>query len=66
MMMKRIGSWPWALSRDERLAAAAVGRTQGTEHAVSAKTKNRYGAMLAKQKKLQAISAQLQTKEMGT
>jgi hypothetical protein len=66
MMMKRIGSWPWALSRDERLAAAAIGRTQGTENPVNAKTRNRYGAMLVKQRKLQAISAQLQTKEMGT
>jgi len=54
MMMKRIGSWPWALSRDERLAAATVGRGQNTETEVSVKVKQRYGAMLVKQKKLLA------------
>jgi hypothetical protein len=54
MMMKRIGSWPWALSRDERLAAAAIGRSQNPETPVSAKVKHRYGAMLVKQKKLLA------------
>ncbi len=54
MMMKRIGSWPWALSRDERLAAATVGRGQGTEVQANAKIKQRYGAMLVKQKKLLA------------
>jgi hypothetical protein len=57
MMMKRIGSWPWALSRDERLAAALIGRSQGAETPVSAKVKHRYGAMLAKQKKLLARRA---------
>jgi hypothetical protein len=51
MMMKRIGSWPWALSRDERLAAAIVGRGQNVETKVSTKVKHRYGAMLVKQKK---------------
>lgn len=57
MMMKRIGSWPWALSRDERLAAATIGRGQGAETQVSAKVKHRYGAMLVKQKKLSARRA---------
>jgi len=69
MMMKRIGSWPWALSGDERLAAAAIGRTlgvQGSEHPVSAKIRHRHGAMLLKQKKLLARTAQLQTKETYT
>jgi len=54
MMMKRIGSWPWTLSHNERLAAATVSRSQGAETQISAKLKHRYGAMLVKQKKLSA------------
>jgi hypothetical protein len=54
MMGKRLGKWAWALSADERLAAAGVDQARGGEIVLSAKLKRVHSAMLEKQKKLLA------------
>ncbi len=54
---KRIGKWSWALSADERLTAAAVGRSQSEQTGISRELKRKYDAMLAKQEKLLARAA---------
>jgi hypothetical protein len=54
MMSKRVGNWAWALSGEERIAAAIVGRSQSEKSPVSAKLKRKYDAMLEKQRKLTA------------
>jgi hypothetical protein len=56
MMSKRVGKWAWALSGEERIAAAAVGVAQSEKSAISAKLKRKYDAMLEKQRKLTAGS----------
>jgi hypothetical protein len=52
MMSKRVGNWAWALSGEERIAAAIVGRSQSEKSPISAKLKRKYDAMLEKQRKL--------------
>ncbi|HZS82245.1 MAG TPA: hypothetical protein VFA50_05210 [Stellaceae bacterium] len=52
MISKRVGNWSWALSPDERLAAAIVDIAQREKTHVAAATRRRYRAMLEKQKKL--------------
>jgi len=54
---KRIGKWSWALSADERLTAAAVGRSQSEQTGIKRELKRKYDAMLAKQEKLLARAA---------
>jgi hypothetical protein len=54
MMSKRVGNWAWALTGDERIAAAVVGRSQSEKTPISAKLKRKYDAMLEKQRKLTA------------
>ena len=51
---KRIGGWRWALSGEEGLTAMTVGRALRESTHVSVELQQRYDAMLAKQKKLQA------------
>ncbi len=51
---KRIGKWCWALSGEEGLTAAAVGRSEREGSRLSVKVKRRHLAMLEKQKKLSA------------
>jgi len=52
MMSKRVGKWAWALTGEERIAAAVIGRSQSEKTPVSAKLKRKYDAMLEKQRKL--------------
>ena len=52
MMSKRVGKWAWALSNEERVAAAVVGVAQSEKSAISGKLKRTYEAMLEKQRKL--------------
>jgi len=54
MMSKRVGNWAWALSGEERIAAAVVGRSQREKSPVSAKLKRKSDAMLEKQRQLAA------------
>jgi hypothetical protein len=54
MMSKRVGKWAWALSGEERVAAAIVGVAQSEKSEISAKLKRQYDAMLEKQRKLTA------------
>jgi hypothetical protein len=54
MMSKRVGKWAWALSGEERVAAAIVGVAQSEKSEISAKLKRKYEAMLEKQRKLTA------------
>ena len=54
MMSKRVGKWAWALSGEERVAAAIVGVAQSEKSEISAKLKKKYDAMLEKQRKLTA------------
>jgi hypothetical protein len=54
MMSKRVGNWAWALSGEERIAAAIIGRSQSEKSPISAKLKRKYDAMLEKQRKLTA------------
>ena len=56
MMSKRVGKWAWALSNEERVAAAVVGVAQSEKSAISGKLKRTYEAMLEKQRKLTAAS----------
>ena len=51
---KRIGKWCWALSADERVTAAVVGRAQSEKTGISKELKRKYAAMLEKQEKLLA------------
>jgi len=54
MMSKRVGKWAWALSGEERVAAAVVGVAQSEKSEISGKLKRKYEAMLEKQRKLTA------------
>ncbi len=54
MMSKRVGNWAWALTGEERIAAALVGRSLSEKAPISAKLKRKYDAMLEKQRKLTA------------
>jgi hypothetical protein len=54
MMSKRVGKWAWALSNEERVAAAVVGVAQSEKTEISGKLKRKYDAMLEKQRKLTA------------
>jgi hypothetical protein len=54
MMSKRVGNWAWALTGEERIAAAIVGRSMSEKTPISAKLKRKYDAMLEKQRKLTA------------
>ena len=65
MMAKRIGKWAWALSADERLAAALVEGARGAEVALGVKLRGVYHAMLEKQKKLAARAAPATTGRAG-
>jgi hypothetical protein len=56
MMSKRVGKWAWALSNQERVAAAIVGVAHSEKSAISAKLKRQYDAMLEKQRKLTGAS----------
>lgn len=55
IISKRIGKWSWALSAEERLTAALVSQARGTK--LSAKLERRHGAMVEKQRKLDARAA---------
>ena len=57
MITKRIGKWSWALSAEERLAAAVVERAEREKTRIAMPIRRRYDAMLKKQKKLDERAA---------
>lgn len=57
MVSKRIGTWSWALSAEERLTATVVDRSQREKERVAMPMRRRYAAMLEKQKKLEKREA---------